>query len=137
MNFKHQTKRNAVFSLVLIFLTTISSSGQNTDIKKALRLIDIEQPSKGIAALEGVVKANPESASNLCYLGLGYIRTGQNEKALEAFEKGIKLKPKEGLCYAGKGHVRLLGKNPADAKLNLDKALSVSKSKDANVLRAV
>lgn len=129
-------KYNSALIIALLCITTMSSFAQSVEIKKALRSIDIEQPSKGIAALEAIAKANPESASNLYYLGLGYIRTGQNEKALQTFEKGIKLKSKEGLCYAGKGHVLLLEKKPSEAKTNLDKALSVSKSKDANVLRA-
>lgn len=135
MNFR--SKRNAVLTITFMVLTAISSFAQSPEIKKALRLIEIEQPSKGIAALEALAKAQPESATTLYYLGLGYIRAGQKDKALEAFEKGIKLEEKEGLCYAGKGHVRILEKNPTDAKANLDKALSVSKSKDAAVLRAV
>jgi tetratricopeptide (TPR) repeat protein len=135
MNFR--SKRNAVLTISFMVLTAISSFAQSPEVKKALRLIEIEQPTKGIAALEALVKASPESATNLYYLGLGYIRTGQKDKALEAFEKGIKLDEKGGLCYAGKGHVRLLEKNPTDAKANLDKALAVSKSKDAAVLRAV
>jgi tetratricopeptide (TPR) repeat protein len=131
------SKRSIVMTMFVMALTVISSFAQNPEIKKALRLIDIEQPTKGIQALEQLAKSNPESSSHQYYLGLGYIRTGNKEKALEAFEKGIKLNEKDGLNYAGKGHVRLLEKNPTDAKANLDKALQLSRSKDAIVLRAV
>jgi tetratricopeptide (TPR) repeat protein len=130
-------KRNVVLTMLIMALTVISTFAQNPEIKKALRLIDIEQPTKGIQALEQLAKANPESSAHQYYLGLGYLRTDQKDKALAAFEKGIQINEKDGLNYAGKGHVRLLEKNPTDAKANLDKALQVSKSKDASVLRAV
>lgn len=126
-----------VSMLIIMLLSAITTFGQSPEVRKAFRLIDIEQPTKGLAALEQLVQSNPENASYLYYLGLAQIRTGAKDKALANFEKGISLEPKEGLCYAGKGHVRLLEKNPTDAKANLDKALSVSKSKDVNVLKAV
>jgi tetratricopeptide (TPR) repeat protein len=70
-------------------------------------------------------------------LGLAQLRAGQKDKALANFEKGIAANEKDGLNYAGKAHVRLVEKNPTDAKANIDKALQVSKSKDVNVLKAV
>lgn len=133
---KGKTSRIIVM-LMITMLSAIATFGQSPEVRKAFRLIDIEQPSKGLAALEQLVQSNPENDSYLYYLGLAQIRTGAKDKALANFEKGISLEPKEGLCYAGKGHVRLLEKNPTDAKVNLDKALSVSKSKDINVLKAV
>lgn len=122
-----------IFALLFIAATT---TAQNPEVRKAFRLIDIEQPSKGLAALEQLATATPNSY-NLYYLGLAQLRLGQKDKALASFEKGIAANDKDGLNYAGKGHVRLIEKNPTDAKANLDKALQVSKSKDVNVLKAV
>ena len=119
---------------VAFLISSFLSFGQNPEIRKALRLIDIEQPSKGFAALEQQASA---SSGNQYYLGLAYLRAGQKDKALQAFEKGISMNEKDGLNYAGKGHVKLIEKNSTEAKTHLDKALAVSKSKDANVLRAV
>jgi tetratricopeptide (TPR) repeat protein len=127
-------KKGFFAMLTVVLMTSFSLYGQSPEIRKALRLIDIEQPGKAIAELEKLASAN---SSNQYYLGLAYIRTGNKDKALAAFEKGIAANEKDGLNYAGKGHVRLLEKNPTDAKVQLDKALSVSRSKDANVLRAV
>lgn len=122
-----------VFAMLFIAATT---NAQNPEVRKAFRLIDIEQPAKGLAALEQMASATPNSY-NLYYLGLAQLRLGQKDKALASFEKGIAANDKDGLNYAGKGHVRLLEKNPTDAKANFDKALQVSKSKDVNVLKAV
>lgn len=123
------------FMFALLFMAA-TTNAQNPEVRKAFRLIDIEQPSKGLAALEQMANATP-SSYNLYYLGLAQVRLGQKDKALATFEKGIAANDKDGLNYAGKGHVRLLEKNPTDAKVNLDKALQVSKSKDVNVLKAV
>jgi tetratricopeptide (TPR) repeat protein len=130
---KMKTAMTLVFAMVFIAATT---TAQTPEVRKAFRLIDIEQPTKGLAALEQLASSAPTSY-NQYYLGLAQLRLGQKDKALASFEKGIAANDKDGLNYAGKGHVRLVEKNPTDAKVNLDKALQVSKSKDVNVLRAV
>jgi tetratricopeptide (TPR) repeat protein len=126
---------------VIIALCTLTSStptfAQSPEVRKAFRFIDIEQPSKGLSALEQLVKGDPENSSYLYYWGLAQLRSGVKDKALENFEKGIALDKKNGLNYAGIGHVRLLEKNPTEAKVQLEKALDVSKSKNVEVLRAV
>jgi tetratricopeptide (TPR) repeat protein len=125
-------KRHLTLSVVMILLT-VSTFAQSPEVRKALRHFEIEQPKKGIAALEAL----PQNSTNFYYLGLAQLRAGEKDKALATFEKGIAANDKDGLNYAGKGHVRLLEKNPTDAKVQLDKALSVSRSKDVNVLKAV
>jgi tetratricopeptide (TPR) repeat protein len=130
-------RMKAAFALVFaMFFIAATTNAQNPEVRKAYRFFDIEQPSKGLAALEQMANSTPNSY-NLYYLGLAQLRMGQKDKALASFEKGIAANEKDGLNYAGKGHVRLLEKNPTDAKANLDKALQVSKSKDVNVLKAV
>jgi tetratricopeptide (TPR) repeat protein len=119
---------------VLIALPVLLFS-QNAEVRNALKQIDNEQPSKGIAALEQLSKG--DNSNTLYYLGLGYLRTGNPQKALAAFEKGISINEKDGLNYAGKGQVKLLQKRSNEGKMLLDKALALSKSKNAEVLRAV
>jgi tetratricopeptide (TPR) repeat protein len=131
----NKTSGTAILAtMLLLAISSIVSFGQTPEIRKALRYIDIEQPSKGLSALEQMAGNNPV---NLYYLGLAQLRTGAKDKALATFEKGIAADEKNGLNYAGKGHVRLLEKNPTDAKAQLDKALQVSRSKDVAVLKAV
>jgi tetratricopeptide (TPR) repeat protein len=124
---------------IVFFLTAFStvSFAQAPEVRKAFRLIDIEQPSKGLAAMEQLVNANPTNSNYLYYLGLAQLKTGAKDKALATFEKGITTNEKDALNYAGKGHVKMLDKNAAEAKANLDKALQMSKSKDVQVLKAV
>jgi tetratricopeptide (TPR) repeat protein len=123
----------ALMTIALVLVSSFTFA-QSPEVRKAYRLIDIEQPSKGISALEQLANGN---AANTYYLGIGYMRTGDTTKALSTFEKGIGMEEKNGLNYAGKGHVLLARKNATEAKAAFDKALAVSKSKDANVLKAV
>ena len=98
----------AVLLTALLFMaSTQSTYSQSPEVRKAFRYHDIEQPSKMIPALEKAVQANPEETY---YLGLGYIMTGNLDKALAAFEKGISADDKNPVVVAGKGHVKLLQK---------------------------
>src|SRR5918993_2769881 len=96
------------YSLAVAFIAvSFLSFGQSPEVRKAFRLIDIEQPSKGIAALEQLAGSSPNS-NHLYYLGLAQLRMGDKDKALATFEKGIAANDKDGLNYAGKGHVRII-----------------------------
>src|SRR5688500_12208600 len=86
----------AAFIAMLFMASTQTISAQTPEIRKAFRYLDIEQPSKVMPALEKAV--NDE---NIYYLGLGYIRTGNLDKALETFEKGIKADDKNPVVVAG------------------------------------
>jgi tetratricopeptide (TPR) repeat protein len=126
------------FSFLALMLTAVASFGQtNPNVEKAFYLIDVLQPKKGMALLEETVKANPTDAAVLYSLGYAQLKAGQKDKALATFEKGIALNDKEALNIVGKAHILLLDKKPADAKLLFDKALSMTKSKNVDVLNAV
>src|SRR5687768_3130419 len=133
MNMNHQVspgkqpsglfgKSKGLFMVVLFTLPSLLFA-QSPEVKNALKQIDNEQPSKGIAALEQLASKG-DNSNTLYYLGLGYLRTGNKEKALAAFDKGISVNEKDGLNYAGKGQVKLLEKNATEAKTLLDKALA-------------
>lgn len=125
-------KQYLAMTAVMFFLT-VSAFAQSPEVKNAQVLFEREQPKKGMAALEAL----PQNSTNLYYLGLAQLKAGDKAKALATFEKGIAANDKDGLNYAGKAHVRLLEKNPTDAKVQVDQALKVSRSKDVQVLKAV
>jgi tetratricopeptide (TPR) repeat protein len=135
--FTNRTLFEALLAIVFLAGFSTFTFGQSPEIRKAVRYIDSGQPSKGLQALEQMVSSNPGNSTFLYYLGLAQIRTGAKDKALATFEKGIAANGKDGLNYAGKGYVRLLEKNPTDAKIQMDKALQVSRSKDVGILKAV
>ncbi len=132
---------NLSYSLTLL-LTCFVALAQaqnpiNPIVPKALYLVETEHTQKALTELEEAVKANPTDASLLYYLGFVQIKAGENAKALASFDKGILLNEKEALNFAGKGQISLLEKKEAEAKIQFDKALSMTKSKNVAVLKAV
>ncbi len=129
----------ASLTLLLTCIVTLAQSQTpiNPSVPKALYLVETEQSKKALAELEQAVAANPLDASLLYYLGYVQLQTGDRARALASFDKGIALNDKEPLNYAGKGQINLLEKKEADAKLQFDKALTITKSRNAAVLKAV
>lgn len=118
----------------LLFMASIQTFAQSPEIRKAYHYLDIEQPSKVMPALQKAVGDNPE---NLYYLGLGHILTGDLDKALEIFERGIAEDRKNPLPVAGKGHVKLLQKKSAEGKALLAEAADMNRKKTAEQWKAV
>jgi tetratricopeptide (TPR) repeat protein len=123
-----------VFITLLIMASINATYAQSPEIRKAYRYLDIEQPSKFMPALQQAVGDDPE---NLYHLGLGYIITGDLEKALSTFEKGIDADKKNPLPVAGKGHVKLLQKKTAEGKALLAEAADMNRKKTAEQWTAI
>jgi tetratricopeptide (TPR) repeat protein len=131
------SKLKASLLLFLFVLGAGAAFGQEAEIKKSKRLIDVDHASEAMAPLEAAIKQYPEEADLYYYLGYAQINNNQLDAAAKSFDAGIKLNPKEAINYAGKGHLSMLQNRPADAKVNLDKALDMTKSKKVPVLKAV
>jgi len=85
---------------------------------------------KAIYCYQKAVELNPENARMFCNLGQAYLRTGEEEDAIRAYEKALSLDPKVrplawynlAVLYAGKGLFaqacaamqRYLGSQPGD-----------------------
>jgi tetratricopeptide (TPR) repeat protein len=124
------------FSALLLSATFSVALAQD-----GLKMIEREQPKKGIEALRAAAQSQPTPA-NYFYLGSGLLKTGGKEntnaqEALATFEKGIAADPKNPLCYVGKGRVQLRQNNLKDAEANFQKALDLTKSKDPETLNAI
>lgn len=126
-----------VFFLMLFLSGAGVAFSQDAEIKKSKRLIDVDHAAEAMAPLEAAIKQYPEEADLYYYLGYAQIKNNQLDAAANSFDAGIKLDPKEAVNYAGKGHLSMLQNRPADAKVNLDKALEITKSKKPYVLKAV
>lgn len=126
-----------VLFLLLFVLGAEVAFSQDAEIKKSKRLIDVDHASEAMAPIEAAIKQYPEEADLYYYLGYAQLKNNQLDAAAKSFDAGIKLDPKEAINYAGKGHLSMLQNRPADAKVNLDKALDMTKSKKVPELKAV
>lgn len=126
------------FLFVFLFILGAGVAfGQEAEINKSKRLIDVDHANEAMAPIEAAIKQYPEEAYLYYHLGYAQLKNNQFDAAAKSFDAGIKLDPKEAINYAGKGHLSMLKNRPADAKVNLDKALDMSKSKRVPELKAV
>lgn len=125
------------FLLCMFFLMAIVAFGQDAEIKKSKRLIAVDHAAEAMAPIEAAIKQYPDETDLYYYLGYAQLKNNQLDAAAKSFDAGIAKDPKEAINYAGKGHLSMLQNRPADAKVNLDKALEMTKSKKVPVLKAV
>jgi tetratricopeptide (TPR) repeat protein len=130
------------FSLVLLafVLTVTFASAQDQEvkeIKEARHLIEVDQTGKAITLLDQATKTNPAVPALWYHLGMAQLKAKQRDLAAKSFDKGIALDPKEPLNYVGRGNISMLENNAQKAQLDFDQALSLTKSKNVPVLRAV
>lgn len=126
--------------ILLVCLSVLGATfafGQDAEIKKSKRLIDVDHAAEAMAPIEAAIKQYPEETDLYYYLGYAQIKNNQLDAAAKSFDAGIAKDPKEPINYAGKGYLSMLQNRPAEAKPNLDKALELSKSKKPYVLKAV
>lgn len=123
--------------LCLFVLGAGVAFSQDAEIKKSKRLIDVDHAAEAMAPIEAAIKQYPEETDLYYYLGYAQLKNNQLDAAAKSFDAGIAKDSKEPINYAGKGHLLMLQNRPADAKVNLDKALEMSKSKKPYVLKAV
>ncbi|HNC29451.1 MAG TPA: tetratricopeptide repeat protein, partial [Cyclobacteriaceae bacterium] len=125
------------FLLSLLVLVATVAFGQDAEIKKSKRLIAVDHAAEAMAPIEAAIKQYPDEANLYYYLGYAQIKNNQLDAAAKSFDAGIAKDPKEAINYVGKGYLSMLQNRPADAKVNLDKALEMTKSKKVPVLKAV
>lgn len=125
------------FLLCMFVLVAIVAFGQDAEIKKSKRLIAVDHAAEAMAPIEAAMKQYPDETDLYYYLGYAQLKNNQLDAASKSFDAGIAKDPKEAINYAGKGHLSMLQNRPADAKVNLDKALEMTKSKKVPVLKAV
>jgi tetratricopeptide (TPR) repeat protein len=136
MKTRIELMKKALF-LFCVLTFSLSASAQEAEVKKAMRYLDIIQPSKAIETMNQAIKAYPENNELYYYLGYIYLKTGDKGQALKTFEKGVSVNPDKAINHVGLGAIRMAEGKANEAKPFFDKALSMSKSKDAKVLQAV
>jgi tetratricopeptide (TPR) repeat protein len=123
------------FMIVLSFSVT-GAFAQKEQIKEARYFVLTDQPSKAIQVLKKAVSDFPDDASLLYHLGMAQAKSGLVKDAEVTFQKGLDKNPKEALNLVGKGYLRLSENQVAEGKQLIEQALTATKSKNADVLRA-
>ncbi|MEJ7643536.1 MAG: tetratricopeptide repeat protein [Chryseolinea sp.] len=133
------TKNKFQFAVTFAACLMVLSSGvfaQNAEIAEAKRLMEIDQTQKALDVLNKGVTTYPTSGAAAYYLGTAQLKAGKRAEALQTFDKGIAADAKDALNYTGKAQLSMMENAPEKAKMDIDKALSMTKSKNVSVLQA-
>lgn len=103
--------------------------------QQGLRLLEKEQNQRAKQLLRTLVEQEPQQAEGYFYTGIAYLRSQQADSAKIFFQKETELDPKSALSQVGLGYWHQQQGQPAEAAAAFEKALQVSKGKDAKVLR--
>lgn len=127
MNKKIKQLFSAVVMSMLAFSVTVAQT-----VEEGLAELNAERTKEAGEIFSKVAESSP-SATNQFYLGYFFLKTGELDKAEQAFNKGLELDGKEVINNVGLGAVALGKGDRAKAKELIDAAVKKRK-KDANVL---
>jgi tetratricopeptide (TPR) repeat protein len=122
--------------LVFACMFFFASPGFTQTVQQGLKHMELEQYESAKKIFRSLINKEPGNAEYYYYLGDVYLNSESSDSAKYFFSEGIKRKPDLALNYAGLGKA-VFSENPAEGKKNFDKALELSKSKDAKVLGAI
>ena len=117
--------------LSLLLLSGPFVFGQS--IKEGKNLLEKESFGAAKKIFKQIIATKVNDPEAYFYLGEVYLKTEKPDSAKWAYDKGVAENNKAGLNYVGLGKYALMKNNPIEAKVNSDKAIKVSKSKDANI----
>lgn len=116
--------------IAVLFIQIVAQAQTLPEAKKA---IESEYYFKAKKILLSLNNTSPSVESNY-YLGNVYLLTNKVDSAKYYYSKaGEFVDNKNALVFVAKGKVNLLNNKPAEAKLNFDDAIKVSKSKSAEI----
>ncbi|MCS6821106.1 MAG: tetratricopeptide repeat protein [Microscillaceae bacterium] len=135
-------KRSVFLGLCLLFATFVA---QAQSVKDGLKLLEMEQYSKAKKVFSDLFNQNA-TAENAFYRGFYHLEVSQIDttdfdnikeqldSAKIFFEKGLALDANFALNHVGLGALAMINKDKAKAQAYFDKAIALSKSKNAEVL---
>jgi tetratricopeptide (TPR) repeat protein len=128
------TLRQIIFSLALLLLSFGASAQKLQEGRTALERAQFDLAQNIFSAL---MTKDPGNAAYNYYMGYLYLQNDMKDSADYFFNKGVKENANEPLNYVGLGRLQLLRGNAPEARINFEKAISLSKGKDAYLLQQV
>jgi tetratricopeptide (TPR) repeat protein len=122
-------------TLVVLSALLLSFHTKAQTIDEGIKAWENDKLNKAASIFRTLAKGNNPEANY--YLGNIYLEFERPDSAKMAFNDGITKNPSNPYCYVGLGKIALNDKNGTESKKNFDKALSITKEKDAKVLNAI
>ncbi len=126
------------FVMGSVFIAT----AQAQTLQEGLRALDFDKYESARGIFMHLTQKEPANGENWYYLGQSYLNSFKEDSAQWAYNEGIKLSPNTAANYVGLGELLTANNKIEDAKVQFNKALSLSRGrdgmvKDAKTLRLV
>lgn len=127
-------KRTIIFAVAAL---TWVLNLQAQSLEEGKKFMYYERFASAKEEFSKLVAAKPADAAANYWLGQAFIALGDAAKAKEVYQQALQAKANDPLLLVGMGHIELLEDKTADARNRFETALSLSKSKDLEVLHAI
>ncbi|MFN3402492.1 MAG: tetratricopeptide repeat protein [Cytophagaceae bacterium] len=128
-------RRLKIVFLVSLTLSLFSAKAQS--VQEVKRNIELERIQKAKSIANELVRKEPKNPEYRCLLANVLLMTNSKDSANLIIEEGIRNNSKYALYYVAAGKINLASKRDAGAKVNFDKALAMTKSKDPEIYAAI
>lgn len=122
---------------LIIGLLFTASGAMGQSVEEAMLLLEKEKFKSAADAIQEVLKGAPSQADNYYYAGYIYLLAEKPDSAQYFFDKGVKLDETAPLSYVGQGYLNLDKGDIPEAEAHFNKALLLSKEKDAVVYNKI
>ena len=126
-------KTNKIFAIALILSSNVF--GQN--LKDAVYKTDNERFSEAAADFKALITIEPANGCNYFYYGENFYEKGEIDSAIVIWKKGAEIDPTAALSFVGLGKSFWIKNDKEGAKAQFSKALTMTKNKNAEVLRGI
>lgn len=126
-------KTNKILAFALLF----SSMSYGQTLKDAIYKTENERFSEAATEFRKLIAIEPAIGCNYFYYGENFYDRGELDSAMIMWNKASAMDPESPLSYVGLGKAAWMKGDMAGAKGHFTKALTMSKNKNAEVMRAI
>ena len=131
------TRRGIKSTLALLGLVFAGQGAYAQTLQDATKAIEKNQFTTATNMLQSILQKEPANAVAYYYLGNIYLYNELEDSAKYFFDKGMQANPNEALNFIGQGRLLLADKKNAEARAQFDKALTMTKNKNAYIMNQV
>lgn len=106
-------------------------------LQDATKAIERNQFTTATQMLQSIIQKEPANATAYYHLGTIYLYNELEDSAKYFFDKGMQANANEPLNFVGQGRVLLAKNQNAEARTQFDKALEMSKNKNAYIMNQI
>jgi tetratricopeptide (TPR) repeat protein len=121
--------------IACLVLNSVIVGAQN--LKDAIKLSENEQFYAATRVFKNLIQQQPTLGENYFYMGENYFYSEKLDSAELCFKKGAEVNSSNPINYVGLGKLEWIKGNEESAKNNFNKALEISKNKNALVLMKI